>query len=1219
MAGRKFEAGEKKVQKMSREGLTEKNLHTGESISISRNFDGAVSERMDGSDEQPTRIRAEIDGSGEKEVGSRKRRRQQRMKNAEPMMEVSALGQQPGTVQEETIARASPSAVMPEPSAVPDAIEQPSYQAAEVEHSRFPGERQHDDLNREPYNTGQPMEAHFREQHRQGMPESGERSVIEEPVQGKEAAFSEKSFQETETLAAAEPVREKKVALATELPRETEPTLSGESIREKSAVPAVEKSAVTETQDRLGSFSESILERGRDREELYEAEPAEVENRAINDAEGNTRLKSHSVRMDRMGKGSETPYGKAKRRKSRQRQSRKFQGSENESLKTKAVQNVADDLDFAKPIQAFEVDTPSGQVQGNMLRPQEVGFHGSVALQDTEALTTEVGMSMVSSTSKSQHFQRGSEGYRPEVNDGDTPMESENQGGSSGKYSLQTHSARFQAVSGQSARSSELPDTAEVGSNHKRRIGAETVQISSEDADRVGAPSETEATRSPSQEILQSKPLLLESTGDAAPLQNASDVPALPKEAESARSVLQETTNLPVPVSTATDIVTADSGSIETRPEGLDFDGKSSLKQHSGRLDNYRESYSRNGDSTKSSEESHERKKAQTQDYQRKAERASSEERKSSGKRSDAFQKEEGKPNPDGKTGKKSRLSFDDEQTGMVRGAGMGLGKKAVKGAVTTTSGYVHKKIYEVEQENSGVKAAHRTELVAEGGVSAVAHKLSNRSKVQKQSNRQQRKEEESGKSSRLNFTDAEKEEGATPGAKKKADKNSRLPAVKAQIGSEVSVSVSGKEAVEESKKKNAVLNRFWQKRRYKEAYIAAREGLTVAAPETAKATQTVTGKVKQIVQSFTKDNKGLLAGVAIFALLFILIATCLSSCTAMFQGVQDSFVSTTYPSTDDDIYAVENAYVALETALNSQINNMETTHPGYDEYRYQVDEISHNPYQLISYLTVLYGEFTYSQVAGILEDLFSQQYTLNVSEEVEIRTRTETRTGTTTSTDPETGETTEEEYEYEVEVEYEYYILNISLVNHGFDTVAQSNLTDDQVSLYTLYNATYGNRSYLFDTETLSTYTGSTGSSSSSGFGYTVSAEALSDEKFARMIAEAEKYLGYPYVWGGSSPSTSFDCSGFVCWVINNCGNGWNVGRTTAEGLRSYCSYVSPEDAQPGDLIFFQGTYSTSGASHVGIYVGNGMMIHCGNPIQYTSAQTTYWQSHFLAYGRIN
>ena len=231
------------------------------------------------------------------------------------------------------------------------------------------------------------------------------------------------------------------------------------------------------------------------------------------------------------------------------------------------------------------------------------------------------------------------------------------------------------------------------------------------------------------------------------------------------------------------------------------------------------------------------------------------------------------------------------------------------------------------------------------------------------------------------------------------------------------------------------------------------------------------------------------------------------------------------------------------------------------------------------------------------MESLFTQQYELIVDEVIEIRTRT--------VTDPETGEEAEEEYEYR--------ILNITLINHGFDSVARGNMDSDQSGRYTLYNATYGNRNYLFDTATLPTYTGDEG-----GFGYEIPAEALTDESFARMIAEAEKYLGFPYVWGGSSPSTSFDCSGFVCWVINNCGNGWNVGRTTANGLRSHCAYVSPEEAKPGDLIFFQGTYNTTGASHVGIYVGNGMMIHCGDPVQYTSVQTSYWQSHFLAYGRI-
>ena len=328
-----------------------------------------------------------------------------------------------------------------------------------------------------------------------------------------------------------------------------------------------------------------------------------------------------------------------------------------------------------------------------------------------------------------------------------------------------------------------------------------------------------------------------------------------------------------------------------------------------------------------------------------------------------------------------------------------------------------------------------------------------------------------------------------------------------------------------------------------------------------------------------------------------LIFGAILSSCTAMMQGTQNTFISSTYPSQDADIYAAENAYLALEEELNDQINNMESTHPGYDEYNYQIDEISHNPYQLISYLTAKYEEFTYAQVAGEVESLFTQQYELIVDEVIEIRTRT--------VTDPETGEEAEEEYEYR--------ILNITLINHGFDSVARGNMDSDQSGRYTLYNATYGNRNYLFDTATLPTYTGDEG-----GFGYEIPAEALTDESFARMIAEAEKYLGFPYVWGGSSPSTSFDCSGFVCWVINNCGNGWNVGRTTANGLRSHCAYVSPEEAKPGDLIFFQGTYNTTGASHVGIYVGNGMMIHCGDPVQYTSVQTSYWQSHFLAYGRI-
>jgi hypothetical protein len=203
---------------------------------------------------------------------------------------------------------------------------------------------------------------------------------------------------------------------------------------------------------------------------------------------------------------------------------------------------------------------------------------------------------------------------------------------------------------------------------------------------------------------------------------------------------------------------------------------------------------------------------------------------------------------------------------------------------------------------------------------------------------------------------------------------------------------------------------------------------------------------------------------------------------------------------------------------------------------------------------------------------------------------------------------------EVEITTTKEVNRLNVTLTNKGLDAVLRSRMTEKEQEQYDLYNTYYGNRDYLFDTNTL-LYTGS----GSDGFGYDIPSEALSDKKFANMIQEAEKYLGYPYVWGGASPSTSFDCSGFVCWVINNCGNGWNVGRLTAEGLRSACSYVSPSEAKPGDLIFFQKTYNTSGASHVGIYVGNGMMIHCGSPIKYSSIETSYWQEHFLAFGRIH
>ena len=342
-----------------------------------------------------------------------------------------------------------------------------------------------------------------------------------------------------------------------------------------------------------------------------------------------------------------------------------------------------------------------------------------------------------------------------------------------------------------------------------------------------------------------------------------------------------------------------------------------------------------------------------------------------------------------------------------------------------------------------------------------------------------------------------------------------------------------------------------------------------------------------------------------------MIICSMFSSCTAMFQGGAQVVLGTSFTAEDEDIIGADNDYKALEAALRSKINNIERTHSGYDEYRYDLDEINHNPYELAAYLTVQFEDYTRSEVQGTLQRLFDQQYELTLTEEVEIRTRTETRTGTYTWTDPETGETYEEEYEYEVEVEYEYYILNVKLENKGLNRViGSSGMSEDEMERYAVLLQTNGNRPDIFGDDIYAV----TGEYTD----YDIPGEALTDTRFANMIREAEKYLGYPYVWGGSSPSTSFDCSGFVSWVINNCGNGWSVGRLTANGLMGVCDIIPRSSAKPGDLIFFQGTYDTSGASHVGIYVGDGMMIHCGNPISYASIESSYWQSHFYCFGRI-
>lgn len=396
--------------------------------------------------------------------------------------------------------------------------------------------------------------------------------------------------------------------------------------------------------------------------------------------------------------------------------------------------------------------------------------------------------------------------------------------------------------------------------------------------------------------------------------------------------------------------------------------------------------------------------------------------------------------------------------------------------------------------------------------------------------------------------------------------------------------------------------SRWQQKRAIKKEYAAAKaSGATVSASEvTAKAAKRAAEDTKKASEWIAEHKKGFLIALAIL-LVAVFLLNIASSCSVLVEGGVTSLGVSTYPSEDSDMLAAEAQYCAMEAELQSKLDNYEATHD-YDEYHFDLDEIGHDPYVLVSALTALKGgAWTLSEVQGELQMLFDKQYILTETVETEIRYRPETRYD-------EDGEP------YTVQVPYEYTICTVTLENFDLSHVPVYVMSEDQLALYASYMATLGNRPDLFgDSDYVNRYYGN-----GSGGSYDIPPEALEDEAFAAIIKEAEKYLGFPYVWGGSSPATSFDCSGFVSYVYNNCGVGWSFGRLSAEGIRQICSYVSPADAKPGDLIFFEKTYNTAGASHIGIYVGNNTMLHCGDPIQYTSISSDYWQSHFLQFGRL-
>ena len=476
----------------------------------------------------------------------------------------------------------------------------------------------------------------------------------------------------------------------------------------------------------------------------------------------------------------------------------------------------------------------------------------------------------------------------------------------------------------------------------------------------------------------------------------------------------------------------------------------------------------------------------------------------------------------------------------------------------------VHREVRQSEDDNVGVEAAHKVEQAVESGGRLVqsahrAHQL----KPYRAAIRAERKLEQA------NLDALQK---------------------KAEIDSPTSNPVS----------------KWQQKQAIKKQYAAAKHNQAAqttakAAENTAKAAKKAAEKAEKAGKYVWEHRRGFAIAAAILLMLAFLLNG-LSSCSVIMDGVGSGIAASTYPSQDADMLGAEAQYCEMEAELQRYLDTYESTHD-YDEYHFDLDTIEHDPYVLISIITALHqGEWTLDEVQGTLQMLFDRQYIL--TEDVVVETRYRTETDTWTDAD---GNTHTDTYQ----VPYDYYICTVTLENFNLSHVPVYIMSEEQLGMYATYMATLGNRPDLFPG---SGYIGKYVEGSYTD--YDIPPEALDDEVFAAIIKEAEKYLGYPYVWGGSSPSTSFDCSGFVSWVINH--SGWDVGRLGAQGLCNICTPVSSANVKPGDLVFFTGTYDTPGVSHVGIYVGNNMMIHCGDPISYANLNSSYWQSHFYRYGRL-
>ena len=513
--------------------------------------------------------------------------------------------------------------------------------------------------------------------------------------------------------------------------------------------------------------------------------------------------------------------------------------------------------------------------------------------------------------------------------------------------------------------------------------------------------------------------------------------------------------------------------------------------------------------------------------------------------------------------------------------------KRAMYAAAAARSA-AHREVDQYEDDNVGTQALNEglksEEAVSDFSKNRYARKLKKKAKLQAKKNTHVTKFSASGSGKAKSAEDANKTAGSEGGSnwfskwKQKKD---------IQEGYRAAVR-SGGAAAQTARNQKAASS----------GASAAKSGME---PVIDKGKSVVSTAVNGIA-NFAKSNAHVLWIVGVFLLLLLLVMSAFSSCSIIFSGTTQVSGQTIYTAEDRDIKGAETDYKKLEKDLDKKIKRTPTDHPGYDEYQYHLDTIEHDPWQLTSFLTTLYDDYTRSEVQGKLKETFAKQYKLTIWVEVQTRYRT------VVMIEPFTL------IPYTVQVPYEYKIFHTKLVNRGLEVVIREELTEDQWKRYEIFQDTKGGRPYLFKDGLPA---GGSDGSGEAGIDYTIPAEALTDEEFSKIYAEAKKYVGTPYVWGGSSPGTGFDCSGYVCWVYNQ--NDYDVGRTTANGLWNKSQHISEAEAKPGDLVFFEGTYDTPGKSHVGIYLGNGMMVSAGDPIKYANIHSSYWEKHLAGFGRLS